>query len=89
MSAAQTGNAAEDGSRGTSMLCGCNSGWPVSVMTRPASVSSTVSVAPKPVNIRSVWSRVASGSITTVSPGALRPASRTADFTCAEGTGSV
>jgi hypothetical protein len=29
------------------------------------------------------------GSITTVSPGVLRPASSTADFTCAEATGSV
>jgi hypothetical protein len=28
-------------------------------------------------------------SITTVSPGAFRPASSTADFTCADGTGSV
>ncbi len=38
--------------------------------------------------MRSVWSRVAQGSITVTMPGALRPARRTADFTWAEGTGS-
>ena len=37
--------------------------------------------------MRSVWSRVASGSITVVSPAVLRPASRMALFTCAEATG--
>ena len=42
-----------------------------------------------PLSIRSVWSRVASVSITTVSPGAFSPASSTADFTCAEGIGVV
>ena len=36
-----------------------------------------------------MWSRVASFSITTVSPGAFSPASSTADFTCADGTGVV
>ena len=38
--------------------------------------------------MRSVWSRVASVSITVVSPAACRPAIRTADLICAEGTGS-
>ena len=89
ISAAQTGKAADDGSRGTAMLWGFSSGWPVRVMTRPSSVSSTVISAPKPASIRSVWSRVASFSITTVWPGALSPASSTADFTCADGTGVV
>ena len=37
---------------------------------------------------RSVWSRVGIGSTTVVVPAAKRPASSTADFTCAEGTGS-
>ena len=37
-----------------------------------------------------MWSRVAIGSTTTVGPSfAYRPASSTADFTCAEATGSV
>jgi hypothetical protein len=35
-----------------------------------------------------VWSRVASYSITVVAPGAASPASSTADFSCAEGTGA-
>ena len=34
-----------------------------------------------------MWSREASASITVVAPGALRPASRTADLICAEATG--
>jgi hypothetical protein len=38
---------------------------------------------------RSVWSRVATGSMTVVRPGVLRPASSTADFTWAEATGSL
>ena len=58
-------------------------------MTRPSAVVSVATVAPKPASMRSVWSRVGSGSITTVSPGACSPASSTADFTCAEGTGGV
>ena len=55
----------------------------------PPASSSVAIVAPKPPSIRSVWSRVGSASITTVSPGALSPASSTADFTCAEGIGVV
>ena len=37
--------------------------------------------------MRSVWSRVATGSITLVMPGVLRPASSTALLTCALATG--
>ena len=37
--------------------------------------------------MRSVWSRVASASITVVAPAACSPASRTADLICADGTG--
>ena len=55
-------------------------------VNRPAGV--IVTSAPKWRSMRSVWSRVASGSMIVVSPGALRPASRTADFTWADGTGS-
>ena len=69
------------------MVCGRNSGWPRRVMTRPSFVTSVEISAPNPASIRSVWSRVGSRSITTVSPGAFSPASRTADFTCAEGIG--
>jgi hypothetical protein len=35
----------------------------------------------------SVWSRLASVSITVVTPGAASPASSTADLICAEATG--
>ena len=38
--------------------------------------------------MRSVWSRVASASITVVAPGACSPAISTADLICAEATGS-
>jgi hypothetical protein len=71
------------------MTCGRSSGWPRRVITRPSGVTSVRMVAPKPASMRSVWSRVGSRSITTVSPGAFSPASSTADFTCALGTGTV
>jgi hypothetical protein len=89
ISAAQVGKAAEDGSRGTATVWGRNSGRPVRVMTLPSAVFSTTSSAPNPTSIRSEWSRVGSFSITTVCPGAFSPASSTADFTCAEATGSA
>ena len=86
-SAAATGKAAEDGSRGTATGWATSSGRPVRVMTRPSSVTSVVICAPKPASIRSVWSRVGSASITTVSPGAFSPARSTADLICALATG--
>src|SRR6185312_5359247 len=87
-SAAISGKAAEDGSAGTTIGAGANSGWPVSVIRRPfAPSSSTRTAAPKWLSIFSVWSRVASRSTTTVSPGAERPASNTADLSCADATG--
>ncbi len=60
----------------------------MTAMRRPSLPSVTTTVAPKWRSMFSVWSRVGSGSITLVSPGALKPASRMADFTCADGTGS-
>ena len=42
---------------------------------------------PRARSIRSVWSRVATASVTHVSPSAARPASRIADLTWALGTG--
>jgi len=87
--AATSQKAAEEGSPGTTIDCGFSSASPVIEMIRPSGTSSTLSAAPKPVSIRSLWSRVATGSITRVVPGVLRPASRIADFTCAEATGSV
>ena len=92
-SAATSGNAAEDGSAGTTIGRGTSSGWPTSVMRRPCAPcgstrkTSVRTWAPKWLSIFSVWSRVASPSITTVSPGAERPAMSAADFTCADGTG--
>ena len=43
--------------------------------------------APKCFSISSVWSRLASVSITVVMPGADSPASSTADLICADATG--
>ena len=43
--------------------------------------------APKCFSISSVWSRLASCSMTVVTPGAARPASSTADLIWAEATG--
>lgn len=89
ISAATIGKAADDGSHGTVISCGASVAGPVSEMTRAPSASiSTEMSAPKPASMRSVWSRVATGSITVVCPGVLRPARSTADFTCAEGTGT-
>ena len=53
---------------------------------QPSSVVS-VTATPRARSIRSVWSRVATASLTAVSPSAARPASRIADLTCALGTG--
>ena len=65
-----------------------SSGWPCQRMRRPCSPSgSTRTCAPKCVSIFSVWSRLASFSITMVSPGAASPASSTADLSCADATG--
>ena len=53
---------------------------------------SPVALAPATPNAgssRSVWSRLGAGSRTVVRPSACRPASRTAVFTCALGTGRV
>ena len=85
--AATSGKAAEDGSPGTLTRVPV-SDWPPGRMMRrsgPAYVTSTC--APKARSMRSVWSRVASGSITSAPPSAWRPASSTADFTWADGSG--
>ena len=82
------GNAAEEGSAGTTTGAGTSSGWPLSVMRRPCGpFGTTVTSAPKWRSMRSVWSRVASPSSTTVSPGAESPASSTADLSCADAAG--
>ena len=87
-SAATIGNAAEDGSAGTTTSAPCSSGWPVSAILRPwlPSLTETIS-APKCFSISSVWSRLASCSMTVVTPGAASPASSTADLIWAEATG--
>jgi len=62
---------------------------PPETLIRPPPLPSgslTTSI-PKARSMRSVWSRVASRSITSAPPSACRPASSTADFTCAEATG--
>jgi hypothetical protein len=52
--AATAKKAAEDGSPGTTMVCGFSSASPVSMITRPSGVGSTVSCAPKPASMRSL-----------------------------------
>ena len=86
--AATSAKAAEEGSPGTAMVRPVSLPWPSMKMWRtPCSSVSTERLAPKPFSIFSVWSRVITGSMTVVMPGALRPASSTADFTWALGTG--
>lgn len=88
ISAATIGNAAEDGSAGTTTSAPCNSGSPSSVILRPWLPSFFEEIsAPKCLSISSVWSRLASCSITVVTPGADSPASSTADLIWAEATG--
>jgi len=53
-------------------------------VTRP---SDRRTLTPALCSMISVWSRVASGSTTVVSPSASSPASSTHDFTCALATG--
>ena len=52
-------------------------------------MSSTFRSAPNELSILSVWSRVISFSVIIVSPGTFNPANRSADLTCADGTGTV
>ena len=79
--AATIGNAADDGSAGTTTPAPCNSGCPDSSILRPWLPSGVETIcAPKCFSISSVWSRLASVSITVVIPGAASPASSTADL---------
>ena len=88
ISAATSGNAAEDGSDGTAIGAPVRVGWPRRAILRPCRPSgSTLTSAPKWRSMRSVWSRVASRSTTVVTPGELRPASSTADLICADAAG--
>jgi hypothetical protein len=88
MRAATSGKAAEEGSVGTTTVEPRSSGWPWRVTARPSTPwGATSTLAPKWRSIRSVWSRVASRSITVVRPGELRPASRIADLIWAEAAG--
>ena len=85
---ATTQNAAWEGSPGTSQARGRRTPGR-SRTTRPAPTGSTVTSAPASASISSVWARVATGSRTTVSPSASRPASRTALLTWALAIGGV
>ena len=82
-----------DGEGGGARIAGNGDGAPMQLgiaadgdgaACRPPRPSTEIS-APKWLSMRSVWSRVGIGSITVVRPGACRPASSTADFTCADG----
>ena len=84
IAAATSRGAADEKSPGTSSSSS-RSTSAVSTETLPGR---RVTRAPARSRSRSVWSRVGIGSTTVVVPAARRPASSTADFTCAEGTGS-
>ena len=81
--AATIQNAADEISPGTLIVVPVNAVFGVTIMSWPSRVTAT----PNFCNIRSVWSRVASGSVITVSPSACKPAKINALFTCADATG--
>ena len=83
--AATTNGAAEEMSPGTSISLrrSASGGW---IVTRARSGGRRARRRPR--SSRSVWSRVARGSITVVGPSASSPASSTQLLTCAEATGS-
>ena len=88
IAAATIGNAAEDGSAGTTTGLGLSSGRPVEF--DPSAVRAvrraTRTSRPEMASACARYGRASrSVSITVVSPGALRPASSTADLTCADG----
>jgi hypothetical protein len=90
ISAMASANAADDGSPATSALSAFSICPPrTDTIGPPAPRSSTPTSTPKARSIRSVWSRVASFSSTTVTPSARKPASMMADFTCAEASGGA
>ncbi|MNV66474.1 hypothetical protein D3C71_1592300 [compost metagenome] len=84
--AAARGKAAEDGSPGTATKVPLRRWPPARRMRQPSPSSVTSTTAPKARSIRSVWSRLFSGSTTTVSLVAFSPASRMADLIWAEAT---
>ena len=88
MSPPTTQKAACDGSPGTTTIVGLRS-LRLTVTVRPASELETTIRAPIWASNSSVWARVGTGSWTTVSPAAARPASRRADFTWALAIGGV
>ena len=87
--AATSGNAADEGSAGTTTSAPRRSGWPWRVMRAAVlAVGFDLDAARRKWrSIRSVWSRVASRSITVVRPAQLRPARRMADLIWAEAAG--
>ena len=88
MEPATSQNAAADGSPGTMSSMARGVAGPVRVTTwRPRASVDSRTATPRARSIRSVWSRVATASVTVVSPSAARAASRIADFTWALGTG--
>ncbi len=78
-------NAAELGSPGTRTRSSTSSSVLVTVTERPLRWT----LAPALSSIRSVWSRLRSGSVTVLAPSAASAASSTHDFTWALATGSV
>ena len=83
IAAAASQNAADDGSPGTCRCPPTSSSTGTTVTRRPLRWTA----APSRVSIRSVWSRLACGSVTVVGPSARSPAMSTHDFTCALATG--
>ena len=86
--AATSQNAAAEGSAGTvSSMAATVDGPATRTVCRPSGAAPSSTATPRARSIRSVWSRVATASVTHVSPSAARPASRIADLTWALGTG--
>ncbi len=78
--AAASRKAAEETSAGTSSSTADS-------LEPPRTAAAAGISAPKARNIRSVWSRLAAGSMTRVSPAARNPANNRHDFTWALATG--
>ena len=85
MQAEAIGNAAEEISPGTLIALVVIFEKPLTEIILLNPFLLTFILAPKDSNIFSVWSLVASFSVMLVVPFTFRPASKIADFTCAEG----
>ncbi len=89
MHTATTQKAAWDGSPGTSSSNGAGRDGTRRTTWVPSPCSVSVTRTPQRARSSSVWRRVSTGSRTTVSPSAPKPARSTHDFTWALAMGVV